>query len=211
VNREPVAALFVGEDGPYSNTPGIDAWGLSRDARGYMGRLPVVAHPPCERWGRYWGGGPSVRERRTLGDDGGCFASALASVRRCGGVLEHPEASHAWAAHGLAKPPRSGGWVRADDLEGWTCCVEQGHFGHRARKATWLYARGVFLPALPWGSSGTRARLDRGYHSTHERNAARATETPVERLTARERWETPEKFRDVLIETARSVYWQGIA
>jgi hypothetical protein len=110
--------------------------------------------PPCERWGRYWSGGPSARVRRQLGDDGGCFASALAAVRRWGGVLEHPEASHAWRAHGLIPPLKRGGWSVADDLGGWTCCVEQGHYGHRARKATWLYARGVELPSLTWGRNG---------------------------------------------------------
>jgi hypothetical protein len=61
-------------------------------------------------------------------------------VRAFGGVLEHPEASHAWRRFGLLPPPRNGGWVAAGDMIGWTCCVEQGHYGHRARKATWLYA-----------------------------------------------------------------------
>ena len=35
----------------------------------------------------------------------------------------------------MCAPPRFGGWVNADWLGGWTCCVEQGHYGHRARKA----------------------------------------------------------------------------
>jgi hypothetical protein len=203
--RGSVAALFVGEDGPYAGLPGVDVWGMSRDARLYGGPHPIVAHPPCERWGRYWHGGPSARERRTLGDDDGCFGSALLSVRRWGGVLEHPEASHAWRAFGLRTPPKSGGWFRADEY-GWTCCVEQGHYGHRARKATWLYAVGCELPELRWGKSSGE-RLDEGFHSAEERRAARAAgKPPRKRLSARECWETPAEFRDVLLGMARSVY-----
>jgi hypothetical protein len=54
-----LAALYVLRDGPY-NLPGIDLWDEKRDARKYRGPYPVVAHPPCERWGRYWGGGPML-------------------------------------------------------------------------------------------------------------------------------------------------------
>jgi hypothetical protein len=85
------------------------------------------------------------------GDDGGCFAAALESVRTWGGVLEHPAYSDAWAAHGLNAPPTGGGWVNADMLGGWTCYVEQHRYGHAAKKATWLYAHGVELPSLRWG------------------------------------------------------------
>lgn len=164
-----------------------------------------MAHPPCKRWGRYWHGGPSAKVRRKLGDDEGCFAAALAAVRRFGGVLEHPEASHAWKAFGLARPPRAGGWVKADDQGGWTCCVEQGHYGHKARKATWLYAVRVELPELNWGSSGPRARLDQGYHTAAERRAAGGRSAPARRLTKRECAETPTPFRDLLLRMARSV------
>lgn len=86
-----VAALYVDLRGPYAQMPGVECWDVSRDARKYVGPFPVVAHPPCERWGRYWGGGPSARVKRKLGDDGGCFEAALGSVRQYGGVLEHPE------------------------------------------------------------------------------------------------------------------------
>lgn len=200
-----IAALYVAEDGPYVGLDGVDAWGVTRDARAYAGPWPVVAHPPCERWGRYWHGGPSAKVRRVKGDDGGCFAAALASVRQWGGVLEHPEASAAWRAHGLIAPPRAGGWVVADDVGGWTCCVEQGHYGHRARKATWLYAIGVALPSLRWGASPGE-RLDEGFHSNAERRAARAAGVaPVRRLSARQRYETPAAFRDALLAMARSV------
>lgn len=199
-----VAALFVLPAGPYSRIADVDAWDEQRDARRYAGPLPVVAHPPCERWGRYWHGGPSARVRRVKGDDAGCFAAALAAVRKFGGVLEHPAASSAWEAFGLCAPPRAGGWVNADFEGGWTCCVDQGHYGHRAQKATWLYAAGVTLPLLKWGKSSNRIRLDDRFHSAEERR--RSIRTGIcQRLSKRQRLETPEEFRDLLLSIARSV------
>ena len=198
-----IAALFVAPGGAYYGLPDVDPWDESRDARLYAGPHPVVAHPPCERWGRYWSGGPSAKTRRLKGDDGGCFLSALTSVRTWGGVLEHPEASHAWRIFGLCAPPRHGGWVNADFLGGWTCCVEQGHYGHRARKATWLYAFGTELPPLHWGPSEAESRLDEGFHSAEERR--RAIKTGVcQRLSRRQRLATPVPFRDLLLGIARS-------
>lgn len=199
-----IAALFVEANGIYYGLPDVDPWDIERDARRYSGPYPVVAHPPCERWGRYWGGGPSVRVPRVKGADGGCFASALVAVRRFGGVLEHPEASHAWREFGLHAPPKSGGWFVADDHGGWTCCVEQGHYGHPARKATWLYACGVGMPGLKWGPSSGR-RLDEGFHSRQERDAARvAGVKPRPRLSTAENLATPIPFRDLLLSIARS-------
>ena len=77
-----IAALYVASAGVYFGLPGVDPWDVERDARKYAGPHPVVAHPPCERWGRYWSGGPSATVRRKMGDDGGCFLWALRSVRR---------------------------------------------------------------------------------------------------------------------------------
>lgn len=195
-----IAALFVETNGVYFGLPNVDPWDKERDARRYAGPHPIVAHPPCERWGRYWSGGPNASYRRRLGDDDGCFAAALAHVRRWGGVIEHPEASHAWWSHGLTRPPKCGGWVVADFEGGWTCCVEQGHYGHRARKATWLYAYGVDLPSLKWGSSGKRARLDAGAHSKGHRE--RGDIYIGERLATTENAVTPIEFRNLLISIA---------
>ena len=196
-----LAVLFALADGPYAGLPNVELWDKSRDARLYDGPWPVVAHPPCERWGRYWHGGPSAKVRRQKGDDGGCFIAALWAVRNFGGVLEHPAASAAWDAFGLNKPPRVGGWVNADFCGGWTCCVDQGHYGHRAQKATWLYASGVELPILKWGKSSGGVRLDDGYHTTEERR--RAIRTGIcQRLSRRQRLETPIPFRDLLLDIA---------
>lgn len=202
--KKKVAALFVLADGPYSELSHVDAWDVTRDARRYNGPYPVVAHPPCERWGRYWSGGPSAKVRRKLGDDAGCFESALHSVRKYGGVLEHPEASHAFRVFKLGKPPRSGGWVLSDDQVGWMCCVEQGWYGHRARKATWLYAVGTKLIDLKWGKSpGDFIRLDQGFHSREERRRAIRTGA-CQRLSKRQRALTPIPFRDLLLSIALS-------
>lgn len=197
-----IAALYVHSGGVYFGLPGVTPWDKTKDARRYCGPWPVVAHPPCERWGRYWSGGPSATVRRKRGDDAGCFAAALQAVRMWGGVLEHPADSSAWEVFGLMYPPRSGGWVVADWDGGWTCCVEQGHYGHRARKATWLYANRCQLPSLTWGESNG-IRMEDGFHSNEERAAARARgEEPRERLSAVERLKTPEPFRDLLLSIA---------
>lgn len=212
-----IAALFVESGGCYFNLPNVDPWPESRDARLYAGPHAVVAHPPCERWGRYWYGGPMLHvqgKRKQLGDDGGCFAHALWVVRQFGGVLEHPEASAAWDYFGLLRPMRGGGWSRADN-HGWTCCVDQGDYGHRARKATWLYACHAELPALIWHSKtrGDYVRLEPGCHSSEERARLRKELGDpekrrkmgmVSRMTSAERAATPIPFRDLLISIAES-------
>jgi hypothetical protein len=66
-----VAALYVERSGVYWNLPDVDPWDEDRDARKYAGPYPVVAHPPCERWGRYAG--------EDVGNDGGCFSGNTAA------------------------------------------------------------------------------------------------------------------------------------
>lgn len=86
-----IAALFVQTNGAYFGVKGVDPWDETRDARSYTGPYPVVAHPPCARWGRYYSGGPSHPGRFELGQDGGCFVHALHSVIAWGGVFGTPE------------------------------------------------------------------------------------------------------------------------
>ena len=151
-----ISALFVEADGCYYNQPGIIPWGVNEDARLYKGPHPVIAHPPCQRWGRFWHGSTRKPHQFKKGDDGGCFASALESVRLYGGVLEHPRDSHAWTFFNLTKPSYKGGWVKADNFGGWTCCVYQGHYGHFSGKPTWLYVNGAIIPDLIWGKTEQR-------------------------------------------------------
>ncbi len=152
-----IAALFVEANGCYFGLPGVEPWDEQRDARKYRGPYRVIAHPPCQRWGKMWMGQPlwvkRTGQRKIKGDDGGCFRAAINAVREFGGVLEHPWGSHAWEHFGLAKPSRKGGWVRADHHGGYTCCIEQGKYGHYARKPTLLYVCKIGLPELRWGHS----------------------------------------------------------
>ena len=196
-----IAALYVEPNGCYANLAGVDAWPEARDARTYAGPWPVVAHPPCQRWGRFWKGGLAWKgEPKRLGDDDGCFAAALASVREWGGVLEHPAGSLAWRAHGLLHPPAAGGWVVADFNGGWTCQVDQGAYGHAARKPTWLYAVGVDLPSLCWGASSPEIEPWRS-----DAWKARAAKDGVcVLLSRRQRLATPHPFRDLLLRIAAS-------
>lgn len=166
-----VAALFVQSDGIYSRFGVVDMWDQSRDARTYKGNLPVIAHPPCATWGRY------AHKAGGVGNDSGCFASALESVRRCGGVLEHPVTSRAWETFGLPRPGKG-----RDEWGGWSMVIDQGIFGHRAEKKTLLYICGA--------------------DSTPPVHFRPFDPIPLEHLSKRERAATPERFASWLIQLA---------
>jgi hypothetical protein len=199
-----IAALYVQRDGVYAGIDGVELWDEARDARTYAGPWPVVAHPPCQRWGRFWHGSPRKPHQYAKGDDAGCFAAALASVRHWGGVLEHPAHSHAWLAHGLPWPSASGGW-QADLSGGWCCHVEQGWYGHPSRKGSWLYAVDCDVPELKWGSSGQR--LDPVMVERHGYEYARRKGL-VSMVGGKRKTEirnaTPPAFRDLLLAIAAS-------
>lgn len=204
--HQTVAALFVETGGCYFELPEVDPWDEARDALLYDGRWPVVCHPECKEWGRFATSHPILGANyRPGGQDGGHFAFSLATVRRVGGVIEHPADSRAFAAFGLARPPRSGGWHRADMLGGWACYVEQGHYGHFARKGTQLYAFGCDLPELIWGPAEQRlpayAVARYGYEKARRIGVMAAVggkdKTRIRRAT-------PSEFRDLLLSMART-------
>lgn len=191
-----IAALFIQEDGCYFGIEGIDPWPVERDARRYNLDYPVVAHPPCQLWGALasvnyarWGG-----EHNKPGNDNGCFASALASVNRCGGVLEHPAKTREFKAYGLSKPVGTG-WSRSG--QGWVCEVWQSAYGHRANKATWLYYVGDIPPfELNWSRPVGSHQV--GFQDQRGKQRNKPT------LSKREANATPIEFRNVLISLAEN-------
>lgn len=195
-----VAALFVDPQGEYPELLGESAcWTEARDARTYTGPFPVVAHPPCHLWVNLAAVNWKRYERQRPawypgGDDGGCFASALAAVRRFGGVLEHPAGSHAWGAHGLCKP-RTGRWECVGQCDGtayWVCEVWQSAYGHRARKRTWLLYCGVRPPfELDWTRKpGTHqcGWFDRNKPTVGKREASATPERFAQELIRLAEW-----------------------
>jgi len=140
-----VDALFVDPKGPYPQLLGVErCWDEERDARTYAGTGPVIVHPPCQLWGnmarvnykRY------PKEKNRPGNDGGAFKSALMTLIRCGGVLEHPIGSRAFATYGLSDDfERAWKLVGCAETYGrdiWGCMVSQCAYGHLARKRTAL-------------------------------------------------------------------------
>jgi hypothetical protein len=193
-----VAALYVEKNGIYAGLPDVELWDSERDARNYPGTHPVVAHPPCSRWCRLAG----LVEKRwghKKGDDGGTFAAALRDVRKYGGVLEHPAYSDAWTEYGLPIPNPAGGWQRGIE-GGWTCHVEQGRYGHVAKKATWLYAYGVDeLPSLKWGNDpDQQSKALVSWCGNHVKSSENRPRVGKKAASA-----TPTEFRDVLLSIAR--------
>lgn len=202
-----IAALYVEAGGCYYGLPDVDPWDQARDARQYAGPWPVVAHPPCQRWGRFWHGSTRKPHQFKMGDDGGCFEASLKAVRTWGGVLEHPADSRAWAHFGLQYPSRDGGWIAADFDGGWTCYIEQGFYGHKSRKPTWLYATGAELPSLTWGRGEQRIpqwMIDRYGYEKARRIGVVAMIGGKDKTRIRNA--TPEPFRDLLLSIARTAH-----
>jgi hypothetical protein len=202
-----IAALYVETGGVYFGLPGVDPWDKTRDARTCRLRIPAVAHPSCERWGRFWHGSTRKPHQFQLGDDEGKFAAALTYVRNNGGVLEHPAGSGAWRWFGLSTPSQGSGWIKADNFGGWTCQIDQKHYGHIAPKPSWLYAVDVDLVNLIWDKSD-RTPPQYMIDKYGEKKARKVGQVAMiggkDKKAKRER--TPEPFRDLLLDMARSVY-----
>lgn len=158
-----VSVLFARSDSCYNDLVG-DVWDIKRDARNYIGTNAVICHPPCRGWGR-------LRHlAKPRPDEKALALFAVEQVRRCGGVLEHPLGSSLWHQASLPKP----GFV--DAWGGWTLLVDQGWFGHKAPKPTYLYICGVTsscVPELP-------VQLQRAEGRTLDLTPAEREHTPIQ-------------------------------
>ncbi len=191
-----VAALFVDPRGPYPTMPGVDAWDEKRDARGYVGLLPVVAHPPCKGWSSLRHLAKLTTEQRI-----DCAVPAFDAVRRFGGVLEQPADSRMFEHFGAPLPGEP-----ADKFGGYTIEVAQVEWGHVARKRTWLYLVGVPSSALEappfpgrepthWVSGGRR----------HSRKGSGGFAPPgIKICSAQQRNRTPQLFAEYLVRLAEA-------
>lgn len=195
-----IAALFVQPKGHYPTMEGVDAWDKQRNAMLYRGPYSVVAHPPCARWSML----AAVVEAThgiKRGDDNGMFRFAVESVRRWGGVLEHPHASRAFRAYNIREPRKNQtGWTRNARGE-WVTYVRQSNYGHRATKPTWLFYCGKNPPPdLDWRlSEGTAIVTTVGAGNSAGRK------TGGDKVLGKdEAMDSPIEFANLLVDMARN-------
>lgn len=191
-----VAVLFVDPLGEYPKRF-AHTWDERRDARTYKGKLSVIAHPPCSRWCQL-AGLVQARWGHRVGDDGHCFAAALAIVKRVGGVIEHPAYSKAWDYFGIPRPARGEGWLQVGPRS-WTCYVEQHAYGHPARKATYLFYVGERPHELRWQMFEGKAPALMSW-SSNRLGPGRETRP---RIAKRHASATPPAFAAELLKLAR--------
>lgn len=171
-----VAALYVDPHGPYPQLVADGAWfdgfepdpdqlqlGLGpraelrgRDARTFARDRPAVAHPPCGPWGKLaW---------RCHSQERSAAIHAVEVVRECGGILEHPVGSRLFEHFGIQTAP----WTPERWLDahgGYTLCLPQWDWGHRAEKGTILYVVGTdTLPPLLHRLEGEPYPVERMTH-----------------------------------------------
>ena len=195
-----VAALYIDPRGPYPKMAAVDCWDEARDASGYRGGCPVVAHPPCGGWGSLAHMRVPNRERRT--QDKALGPLAVAAVRRNGGVLEQPARSRLWSHCGLPRPGEG-----HDEFGGYSIEVAQVSWGHVARKLTWLYLVGVTGSVMRAGlrRGGTPTHWVSGGRNPNRKGSGGLVPTGIKVCSAQQRRRTPPAFAEWLVSLARSV------
>lgn len=186
----PIAALYIDPRGHYPTLPGVDCWDESRDARQWPGGCPVVAHPPCGAWSKL-----SHLYRR---NDAELAPRAVNQIRQWGGVLEHPAESRLWDALGLPKPGEAGSRLE------YSIEVEQVHWGHVARKRTWLYLVGIPREALERAPFPER---EPSHWASGRRGMVAAYDNVppgIKVCSAAQRRRTPILFAEYLVRLARA-------
>jgi hypothetical protein len=128
--------LFARQDSVYK-AMGLDVWDIDRDARKWPGGNPSICHPPCRAWGQLSHMANPREDEKELA------IFSVNMIRQFGGVLEHPRASKLWKEMKLPKGQQVDKWG------GYTLCIDQHAFGHKARKRSLLYVVGVPRRELP--------------------------------------------------------------
>jgi hypothetical protein len=182
-----ISVLYVREDSVYK-TLGVDCWDIERDATKWPGGNPIVAHPPCRAWGKLKAFAKPRPNEKELAKQ------AIKDIRKYGGVLEHPRHSSLWKEMKLPKPGE------VDEYGGYSICVDQYWWGHKARKKTLLYicrCPKSELPPIP-------IRLDAVTHYVgYPKSFKGKPRNGMKEITKKEREETPVRFAEWLIEVAQ--------
>ena len=182
MNLRPISALFVSGRSIYKHLPGVEAFDRKRGVQSFDGKTPIIAHPPCRCWSKYFASQARPVDREAEMELG---RWAVRTVMQCGGVLEQPAKSALWEACQLPGPGD-----RSDPFC-YTVYVEQSWFGFPTPKPTWLLVCGVppgSLPAPPM-------RL-----MNHSRMS-------FNRMSQFNRSRTLQSFAGYLCQIARATWW----
>jgi hypothetical protein len=189
-----ITALCVRKDSIYKKL-GLDCYDQERDMRTFQGGNAVICHPPCAQWSALRGFARVDELQKTLAIE------CVHMVRKFGGVLEHPaksiifENSYRWER--LPKPGMS-----KDPWGGYTICINQHWFGHKAEKKTFLYICGCDQQNLPPISFS----LDAITHVVGSR-VKRHTGRRRPELSKKDREVTPTLLAEYLIKVAEICDW----
>ena len=178
-----ISVLYVRKDSIYKQL-GVDCWDIERDARNWPGGNSIIAHPPCRAWGKL------AHFARPRPDEKQLAINSIALIRKYGGVLEHPRASKLWQTLSLPLPGK------IDEHGGFSLCVNQSWWGHKAEKNTLLYIVGISpkdIPQMPISFNAIQYVVS---------SSTRSKRGEVKEITKREREQTPIDFAKWLIELA---------
>lgn len=169
-----ITVLFCQDDSIYKKLNGrnrvslCEVYDEKRNALNYTGHAAAIYHPPCRLWSR-------MRKFSTADENEKYLAVwSVRKVQQLGGILEHPGSSLLFDVCQLPKPG-------SKDEFGFTIEVDQFHFGHKARKRTWLYIVGLpmnhpllfykFIPGAPKYVVSTSSNNNKLELNSYERSA----------------------------------------
>lgn len=197
INPRPIAALYVDvKRGPYASMPGVDAWGIERDAKRYgqpEHRAPVVAHPPCGPWGKM--------AHLCTKQDKEAGPVAVVQVLTHGGVLEHPAYSKLWDEMDLPKPGEGSRYYCGSEI--YTIELDQCDYGHPCQKRTWILCVGV--PRSAWPAPPPKGAPSHVIDTSPASKKTGENRGAGKYLPKSKRHLTPQPFADLLVHLARAV------
>jgi len=201
--RTRVAALYtLPRSSPYLSIAGVDCWDKKRNAMCYPGPFPVIMHPPCAPWSLAVAHQliPSLDQHPVLAQ------LAVFQVQRWCGILEQPADSRLWGKLRLPYPEgyfaKAVAGPRFDAWGGWTLEVEQGDFGHKLRKRTWLYMVGIDSGDVSMPPRRPPPGRNLGKIRTDKRSGRTWRRSVLGDLSPDDRKRTPPAFADWLVELA---------
>ena len=139
-NKSIPVIMFTANDSIYDSL-NCDTWPIERNAINCKKKEAAIYHPPCRSWGR-------LRLFSHI-QPGEHLLSVWSILRiwKYNGILEHPAGSKLWS---LMKLPMPGSKI--DIHNGFSISIDQHWFGHKCKKNTWIYIKGIRpaqLPAMP--------------------------------------------------------------